>query len=177
MLQTLKRFVSDQHTGTLRAKKTAGCLYWISPMPISQIETALTQHGGAFDGAAGPVRSIASRTCDLLPAVARVATILHPDLDLTERIPRLLVRLELGVPSGAVALARFAGNRLVRGDYQALVKAGLNTPEAIETASDEAILLCVGRDAGKVRVVREAAAAIRTEPPVVSAPIFPDYEG
>jgi hypothetical protein len=177
LLQTLRRFVNDQHTGTLRAKKAAGCLFWVSPMPINQIETALTQHGGAFDGAAGPVRSVAARTCDLLPAVARVATILHPELDLTERIPRLLVRLELGIPAGAVALARHAAARLTRGDYQELVKASLNTPEAVEAANDEALLTCVGGDAEKVRAVREAAAAIRAEPQSVPAPALPDYEG
>ena len=177
LLQTLRRFVTDQHTGTLRAKKATACLFWVSPMPINQIETALTQHGGAFDGAAGAVRSVSARTCDLLPAVARVATILHPELDLTERVPRLLMRLELGVPAGAVALARHAGALLTRGDYQALVKASLNTPEAVEASNDETLLTCVGGEVEKVHVVREAAAAIREEPQLVPAPALSDYEG
>ena len=56
--------VTDQHTGTLRAKKAAGSLFWISSTPMAEIEAALTQHGGVFDGAAGPVRSVASRTGD-----------------------------------------------------------------------------------------------------------------
>lgn len=176
LLQTLRRFVSDQHMGTLRAKKAASCLFWVSVMPINQIEAALTQHGGAFDGAAGPVRSVAARTCDLLPAVARVATILHPELDLTERVPRLLVRLELGVVSGAVALARHAGARLSRGDYQELVKANLNTPEALEAVGDQALLPCVGDDPEKVRAIRDATAAIRAESSTGPAVALPDYE-
>jgi replicative superfamily II helicase len=176
LLQTLRRFVSDQHTGTLRAKKAAGCLFWVSAMPIDQIEKALTQHGGAFDGASGPVRSVSARTCDLLPTVARVATILHPELDLTERAPRLLVRLELGVVSGAVPLARHAGAHLSRGDYQELVRANLNTPEALEAAGDEALLPCVGGDPEKVRAIRNAATAIREEPPTGSPVLLPDYE-
>lgn len=177
LIQTMRRFVADQHTGTLRAKKTAGCLFWVSPTPMSQIEAALTQHGGAFDGAAGPVRSVSSRTCDLLPAVARVATILHAGLDLTERVPRLLVRLELGVPAAAVPIARAAGTRLGRPDYQELVKGGLTTPDAIDAAADETLLSCLGGDDEKVRVVRDAATAIRTGPEAAPAPMLPDYEG
>jgi helicase len=176
LLETLRRFVREQHVGTMRAKKAAACLLYISPMPMNQIETTLTQHGRANDGAAGPVRSVATRTCDLLPAVARVATILHPELDLTERIPRLLVRLELGVLAGAAAVAKHAGTRLTRGDYQELVKANLNTPDGIEAASDEVLLNCLGQDAEKARVLREAAAAIRSEPEAPAVPLFPDYE-
>jgi hypothetical protein len=176
LLQTLRRFVGDQHTATLRAKKAAGCLFWVSAMPINQIEMALTQHGGAFDGAAGPVRSVSARTCDLLPAVARVATILHPELDLTERVPRLLVRLELGVVSAAVPLGRHAGARLGRGDYQELVKASLTTPDAMEAVGEEELLTCVGGDPEKAQAVRDAAAAIRAEPPTSPAIALPDYE-
>jgi replicative superfamily II helicase len=164
LLDTLRRFVSEQHTGTMRAKKAAACLLYISTMPMNQIEATLTQHGRSTDGAAGPVRSVSARTCDLLPAVARVATILHPELDLTERVPRLLVRLELGVPAGTAEVAKHAGVRLTRGDYQQLVKANLSTPERIEATGTEALLNCLGGDADKARVLREAAAAIRSRP-------------
>ncbi|MDR3638884.1 MAG: DEAD/DEAH box helicase [Isosphaeraceae bacterium] len=176
MLDIMRRFVTDQHVGTMRAKKAAACLLYISPMSMNQVEATLTQHGGKFDGAAGPVRSVSSRTCDLLQAVARVATIVHPDLNLTQRVPRLLVRLELGVPAGAADLARYAGTRLTRGDYQELVKTGLTTPEAIDAGNDEALLNCLGQDADKVRIVREAVTEMRTEPEASALPDFPDYE-
>jgi replicative superfamily II helicase len=177
LLAALRRFVKDQHSGTMRAKRTAGCLLWVAPTPMSAIEAALTQHGGAFDGAAGPVRSAASRTADLLPAIARVATFLHHGLELADRVARLLVRLELGVPAGAALLARHAGARLTRGDYQGLVKAGLTTPEAVEAAGEDALLACLGGDEQKARAVRDAAAAVRAEPSPVPVPILPDYEG
>jgi replicative superfamily II helicase len=176
LLNTLSRYVSDEHMGTLRAKKAAACLFWISPVPMAEIEVAVTQHGGAFDGASGPVRSVASRTCDLLPTVARVATFIHPGLDLGDRIARLLVRLEIGVSAAAVELARHAGARLTRGEYQQLVKSGLHIPEAVEGASEDLILACVGRDMEKARAIRDAAAAVRAEPQPVPAPILPDYE-
>src|SRR5262249_39605176 len=75
VLTWLHRFVSDQHPAALRAKKAAACLLGISDRPMSAIESVLTQHGNKFDGAAGPVRQVSSRTADLLPYVARVATI------------------------------------------------------------------------------------------------------
>lgn len=176
LLNTLRRYLKDENTGTMRAKKAAACLFWISPTPMAEIERALTQHGGAFDGAAGPVRSVSARTCDLLPAVARVATFLHPGLDLTERLPRLLVRLELGVPAPIVALARHAGTLLGRPDYLELVKAGLHTPEAIEAAAEDQILGCLAGDAEKAKAVRDAVAALRAEPEAAPAPALPEYE-
>lgn len=174
--QALRRYATDEHTGTLRAKKASACLFWISQTAMAEIEKALTQHGGGFDGAAGPVRSVSSRSCDLLPAVARVATIIHPQIELADRVARLLVRLELGVSGGAVAVARRAGTRLARADYQDLVKAGLTTADAIDAADDDAILGCVGGDKEKARIVREAASGIRNEPDVEVAPVLPSYE-
>ena len=86
------------------------------------------------------------------------------------------MRLELGVVSAAVPLGRYAGAGLGRGDYQALVKANLNTPEVLEVVGDEALLACVGGDPEKARAVRDAAAAIRAEPPISPAVALPDYE-
>ncbi len=176
LLSSLRRYVSDEHTGTMRAKKGSACLFWISPTPMAEIESALTQHGGAWDGAAGPVRTVSTRTCDLLPAVARVAHFLYPDMELADRVARLLIRLELGVPGGAVEIARHAGTRLARGDYQDLVKAGLNTVEAIESANDDVILNCLSGDREKLRIVRNSAGAIRAEPHQDPAPSLPAYE-
>lgn len=143
---------------------------------MTAIETALTQHGGAFDGAAGPVRSVASRTGDLLPAVARVATFLYPEADLDDRVARLLVRLELGIQGAAVALARHVGGQLTRGDYQALVRLGFTTPETIEAVDENALLNCLGGDENKAQMVRVAVAAIRAEADAIPAPTLPDYE-
>lgn len=176
MQTNLRRYVRDEHAGTMRAKKAAACLFWISTTPMADIERALTQHGGAFDGAAGPVRAVSARTCDLLPAVARVARFLHPDLPLADRVARLLIRLELGAPGAAVPVARHAGVRLSRSDYLDLVTAGLVTPDAIDAAQDDAVLACVGGDTEKLLVVRDAAAAIRIEPQEQPAPALPAYE-
>ena len=175
LLNSLRRFVKDGNSATMRAKKAAACLLWISTMPMAEVEAALTRHGG-LNGAAGPTRSVASRTRDLLPIVVRVGNFLHPGLELDDRASRLAIRLELGVPAGAVAVGQYAGSRLTRGDYQELVKAGINNPEGIDAASDDRILACLNGSAEKVGLVREAAVLIRAEGLPAVGPLIPDYE-
>ena len=106
---------------------------------------------------AGPIRGVAARTCVLLPAAARVAEILHPSLDLSERIGRLVVRLTYGVSGAVVDLAREIGAELLRGDYYRLERANLVEPQAIESASDEVILRCIDGSGDKLKRVREGA--------------------
>lgn len=123
------------------------------------IERAITRFGGAFDGAAGPIRSVTSRTCDVLPAIARIAELLYPGTDWMQRTTRLVLRLELGIPSEAVDLARQCGKSLSRGDYLRLTQAQLVDPDALLSASNEALLSCVGYDKTKVGVARAGAEA------------------
>jgi len=155
--RVLLQAITDRHTPTLRAKKTVACLLWISDRPLEQI---LTQFGG-LGGAAGPVRSVASRTVDLLPTVARAAELLHPGLDLSQRTSDLLLRIEVGLPRGVIQLARRVGNTLVRGDYLQLMRAGLVTPETIGAADDRVVLSCLGGSTQKLRGLREA---LRVQP-------------
>jgi helicase len=89
----------------------------------------------------------------------------------------LLVRLELGIPAGAVGLGRHAGTRLTRGEYQQLLKAGLCSGDEVDAASDERIAACVGGDLDKVQVVREAVAGRKAELQPQAEPVLPEYEG
>ena len=115
------------------------------------------QHGGAFGGSAGPIRIVSSRAADLIGVAARVAEILHPQLDLSERVQKLAVRLTYGVPGTVVDLAREAGGNLTRGEYCALVEARLEVVAAIESASDADILRVLDQDDEKLSIVRKAA--------------------
>ena len=81
-----------------------------------EIDRAMAQFRGAFDGAAGPIRSVTGRTCDVLPRIARAAQIIHQGPDLQERVTRLLFRLDLGIQGAAVGLGRYAGRALDRSD-------------------------------------------------------------
>jgi replicative superfamily II helicase len=180
------RLIADLHGGTekphepgLRAKKAVACLMYVAGTSMEDMERALTAFGGAFGGAAGPIRAVASRTSDVLPTTARVAEILHPGLDLGERLGRLLIRLESGIPGVAVDVAREAGTRLVRSDYLGLVSAGLSSPSAIVAATDNALLEILNRDGAKLTIIRHAATAAlaRARPATtVSGPVLRPYE-
>jgi helicase len=145
---------------------------------MTEIEANLTQFGGAFGGAAGPVRSVAARTSDLLPVAARVAEILHPTLDLGQRVGRLVVRLTYGVSGTIADIAREAGVDLLRGDYCALAKAGFGEPSAIAVADDATLLMAVAGDRNKVTILRAAAERVavrRAEAAKASTPVLEAY--
>jgi hypothetical protein len=156
LLYALQRRVQVPHEPALRAKKAVACLLWISGRSMAEIEDILTQFGGKFDGAAGPMRSVRARTCDVLPIVAKVAEFMNPGLDLAPRVARLLVRLELGIPSEAISLAMFTKDRLNRGDYLALASVGLCDFGKISASGDELLLARVGGNKDKLAELRKA---------------------
>ena len=156
ILAALRRNVTEPIQDTARAKKAVVCLYYVSGMSMGEIERAMAQFGGAFDGAAGPIRSVTGRTCDVLPMIARAAQIIHPGMDLQGRVTRLLLRLDLGIPGLAVGLARYAGRALDRSDYWRLCDSRLTEPEALNAAQDALLQPLLGNDLRKVAVVREA---------------------
>src|SRR5207247_10742356 len=57
VINQLRRGTTEQSQDTLRAKKAVACLFYVSGQPMSEIERVLTQFGGAFGGAAGPIRA------------------------------------------------------------------------------------------------------------------------
>lgn len=163
VLRCLGRDVGAQYQQAARAKRAVAALAYVSGREIGEVERLLARHGGALDGASGPVRSVAARTCDLLGTAARVADLLHPGLAFGDRVDRLCLRLTLGVPAPVVDLARHAGAQLPRGDYRRLLAAGLHGHREIDVASDEALLACLDGDRRRLAVVRVAAAALAAD--------------
>jgi helicase len=171
VLRCFSRDVNESHDQVARAKRAVAALAYVSGQEISEIERLLARHGGPFDGAAGPVRAVAARTCDLLGTAARVAEHLHPELQLADRVERLNLRLTMGIPATAVDLARYAGTELTRGDYRRLVAGGLSSPQQVAAATDEMLLACLDADHRRIAVVRSAAAAaearqVEAQPPL-----------
>jgi len=160
LLGALSKDISDQHQPTLRAKKAVGCLLFISGRAMNEIERVLTQFGGTFGGAAGPIRAVAGRTSDLLPVAARIAEILNPTLDLSDRVGRLTLRLTYGIPSAACDLAREVGAGFLRGDYTRLATQNFCEPDRIATATDEDLLACLDMDKKKLALLRQASTAV-----------------
>jgi hypothetical protein len=178
VLHCLGRDVKEGHDQAARAKRAVAALAYVSGEEMGQIERLLARHGGLFDGAAGPIRNVAARTCDLLGTAARVAELLHNGLEFGNRIERLSLRLTLGIPAAAVDLARNAGPKLTRGDYRRLVAAGLCGCETIGDADDSSLLACLDADRRRLAALRSAAAelAVAVEhasnqlPPIQLAP-------
>lgn len=140
----------DHLAGPMRAKKAMACLLYASNMPLSTIERHLTQHQ-LGDGAAGAVRAVADRTRDLLPAVIRVFTFLHPDVAVDDVAERTMARLELGLPVELVELGIVFGAALTRAQYLSLLEHGLTTPDQFETADNTTLTDYL--DLTKARVV------------------------
>lgn len=175
----MRYHVRNPVEATLRAKKAVACLLWMTDRPLNEIESIMTQFGGRFDGAAGPIRSLRSRTSDLLPVVANIAQVLHPELELEERTRRLLVRLELGIPAPLVEIGRYAGSRLNRADYLVLLRSGHSTAVSIARATDQTLLELLNGDRTKLAVLKGAAWKQMAEPSPrdVPPPILPQYAG
>lgn len=161
IVRSIENRPAEEMSPTARAKKAVACLFYIGGTAMSDIERAISQHGGGFGGSAGPIRSVAARTSDLLPVAARIAEILNPGLDLSSRVARLTIRLTYGVPSAAVDIAREAGNALQRGDYCSLAELKLASIDALDAASDDVLLRAIGNDREKVAALRNAAGASR----------------
>src|SRR6185312_15016431 len=100
------------------------------------------------------------------------------ELALEERIQRLLVRLEIGIPSAAVEIASFVGDALSRADYLRLAAEGLSHFEGIDGASDDQILARLSNDKEKLQAVREASVEAKRarKQPTFPPPILAPYE-
>lgn len=158
LLACFSRDVREPHEQGARAKRTVAALAYVSGQDMTAIEQMLRKHGGpGWDGSAGPIRSISTRTCDIIGSAARIAEILHPGVELCARCERLRIRLNLGIPASVVDLGREAGQELSRGDYLALAAANLTTSSQILAATDDQILACVENNKNRLETIRAAA--------------------
>lgn len=176
VIAALERWTSEDFVKTMRWKRAVACLCWMSDLSLVDIERHLTQFGGAFDGAAGAIRSTAARTRDLLPVTVRVAQLLH-GIDLQLREQRLLARLETGISARMVDVAMVLGTELSRSDYQRLEAHGATALDAIDALKEADLLALLGSNRDKVLRVRRAIARYKTEQektakPTTAIPVF-----
>jgi helicase len=154
VLDALSRGAPSQVVVAARAKKAVACLLWMQGVPAAQLERIVMQH--YFDRSAiGPIRTVASRTQDVIGTILDMAAVIHPTADLARLADLLPVQLELGVPAELAPLAT-AGAGLVREHYLNLMSAGLTTPELTDQADDETLLKHVGGSRQRLRTLREA---------------------
>ena len=164
------------HEPTLRAKKAVAALMWMSEMPMQTIEKTVGQFGGSFGGAAGSIRAVANRTADLLQTVARITEVIVPELELGDRVARLLARLECGASHVHADICLHIGTRLSRSDYQGLASANLNCAEDLEAASDEVLLSLLSASETKLKHLREGLKQVRIRGEVAEISEIPLYQ-
>jgi replicative superfamily II helicase len=177
VLRNLQTNVTARGQDTVRAKKATACLYYVSGMGMEEIERAMSQFGGAFDGSAGPIRSVTGRTCDVLPMIGRIAELLHAGLGLEQRVAKLVLRLDLGIQGPVVDLARYAERSLDRADYRRLCDARMTERDSLAAAEDKTLLPLVGSDRRKLAALREAVERWRrARPATAPAAALPAYQ-
>jgi len=177
ILQRLRSGVEVRRIAA-RFKKAVACLLWITNKPLNEIEEILTRHGGRFEGISGPVRGITSRTHDLLGCAARVAEILHPGLELQDRVAKLFVRLEVGIPSQMYDIAKYIGGTFTRSDYLTLLKHDLWNVDTLKACKEEDLLAALGNDQFKLKTLLNALELHEKDSSIaeVEPPSLPLYE-
>ena len=119
-----------------RLKKTAAVLLFMSDLPMTRIESILMQHLPSR-AAAGPVRSVAARTRDVIDAVISICRVRGHQLPDEATLSQLGVRLEIGLPTEMGDVALQLGARLTRAQYLALASEGLTSFEALSDGAGE----------------------------------------
>ncbi|MGR8925277.1 hypothetical protein ACU8MB_16185 [Rhizobium leguminosarum] len=141
---------------------------------FAEVVRDILERAIAAAGNLPPPQSIQARA--KIGVAARVAKIVHPELDLSDRVQKLTVRLTYSVPGTAVDLATEAGANLTRGDYCAVVEAGLGVNN--QGAADADILRVLGDDDENLATVRKAArltAERQSKPAGAPLPAIPEF--
>lgn len=148
---------------TLRAKKAAACLLWMSGRSRQEIEMHLMQHMRE-NSAAGAVNQVRSRTIDLLPVVVSVAEILR-DVDLAEEQENLMLRLELGITPDLLGVARVLRGGLTRAEYLRLRGASLGAIDALARVSVDELAEHLASDKARAKGLLELVRAAEEATP------------
>jgi helicase len=153
----------------VREKRAAACLLFMSAIPMANVEAELLQHTPERS-ASGPIRQVAARTRDVIGVVANIANYYGKTLADDAAVDDLLLQLELGVPRELLPLASELGSQLTRGDYLALLDAGIVGWELVDAADNETLANLLG-PAKSDLLKRRAAATGEQETALASTPL------
>jgi len=128
----------------MRIKRAVATMLFISSTPMAQVERELLQHY-RDNSAAGPIRAVSSRTRDVIDAVFRIAEFSGHGVATGTQVEDIGVRLEIGLPAQLTQLGQAAGSMISRGQYLALLTAGLDNPAPI-VSNPEAVARILGDD-------------------------------
>lgn len=150
MTQTLQRYCRDQFEFWGRCKRAAILHDWIEGIPVDILEQrySTTLFGGVIGY--GNIIGIADATRFHLRSAHQILSTLLPDqAEFLTGLDEILQRLEFGLPSTALSLAKLSV-RLTRGQCLALLAAGVSNSAEINALSEEHLNGCVGTATAKL---------------------------
>jgi len=144
MSQTLQRYCRDQIEFWARSKRAALLHDWIEGTPVDVLEKhySTTPFGGAIGY--GNIIGIADATRFHLRSAHQILVALFPDQpDFLKGLDEILQRLEFGLPSTALPLTKVPV-QMTRGQYLALLSAGVHNPDDLRDLNEDQLRYCVG---------------------------------
>jgi replicative superfamily II helicase len=146
----LQRFADDYFAYYARCKRASILWDWINGVSIERIEETYTANPYQGKIGYGDIRKFADSTRFHLSAAHRITNILFVSGGPTEAtIDCLLRQLEFGMPAQALRLVDLPVD-LTRGDYLALLSAGIHNPNQVWQHSDEQLSQLLGPLVGRL---------------------------
>jgi hypothetical protein len=146
----LQKFVDDHFAYYARCKRASILWDWINGVSVERIEEAYTANPYQGKIGYGDIRKFADSTRFHLSAAHRLTNILFVSGGPTEEtIDRMLRQLEIGLPAQALGLVDIPVG-LARGDYLALLSAGIQNPAQVWQRSDEQLSQILGPLVGRL---------------------------
>jgi helicase len=140
----LQRYGADEHEVWRRCKRASILHDWIEGVPVDVMERHYTTNPYQGTISYGDITSIAETTRFHLRSAHRILAALFPEYpDFLTAIAELLIRLETGLPVRALPLLSLPVS-LSRGQYLALVEAGVLGIEGVSAMSEADLSVCVG---------------------------------
>ncbi|KGC90820.1 DEAD/DEAH box helicase family protein [Burkholderia pseudomallei] len=140
----LQRYGADEHEVWRRCKRASILHDWIEGVPVDVMERHYTTNPYQGTISFGDITSIAETTRFHLRSAHRILAALFPEYpDFLTAIDELLIRLETGLPIRALPLLSLPVS-LSRGQYLALVEAGVLDIEGVSAMSEADLSACVG---------------------------------
>lgn len=140
----LQRYGADEHEYWRRCKRAAILHDWIEGVPLQEIERHYTTNPYQGSVSYGDITSIVESTRFHLRSAHRILVALFPEHpEYLAAIDELLIRLEIGLPARALPLLSLPFS-LSRGQYLALITAGVLDTERVGAMTEPALAAHVG---------------------------------
>jgi replicative superfamily II helicase len=143
MAQVLQRYCRDQIQLWARCKRAALLFDWIEGTPVEVLEKRFSKPFGGVIGYGNIIGIADAARFHMRSAHQILSTLLPEQPEFLLGLDEILQRLEFGLPSAALPLAKLSV-RLNRGQHLALMAAGVCRSDDLGALSDDDLEGCVG---------------------------------